>query len=91
MFVFTPVVLLISWQPSSELSRHQLGDHEPPEHDEYLLAREKIIKYILTGSPHRGFQRGLQKSKVKSLKTLAFLSLKKIEKVMYSRPTKPSL
>lgn len=32
----TPVVLLISWQPSFELSRHQLGDHEPPGHDEYL-------------------------------------------------------
>ena len=36
LFMFTPAVLLISWQPSSVLSHHQLGDHEPPEHDEYL-------------------------------------------------------
>jgi len=36
LFIFTPAVLLISWQPSFELSRHQLGDREPPEHGEYL-------------------------------------------------------
>ena len=71
LFIFTPVVLLISWQPFSELSHHQLGDHEPLELDEYL--REKQLRYFNRESTsHMWFSEGAANSAPKKLKVKSF-------------------